>query len=68
MSLKIKILDDLKRSLKEQNKKRLKALRMLQSAIKNKEIELRPESITDKEVFVGCKKTSQAGARVFRSL
>lgn len=59
MSLKVKILDDLKASLKAQNKKRLRALRMLQSAIKNKEIELRPEAIKDEEVLSVIKKQAK---------
>lgn len=59
MSLKQKILDDLKACLKKQDKKRLNTLRLLQSAIKNKEIELRPNDIKDEDVLSVIKKQSK---------
>ena len=56
MSLKEKILQDMKEALKTKEVKRLKALRFLQAAIKNKEIELRPDSITDEQILSVIKK------------
>ena len=56
MSLKEKILQNMKEALKKREVKSLKALRFLQAAIKNKEIELRPDSITDEQVLGVIKK------------
>ena len=56
MSLKEKILQDMKKALKTKEVKSLKALRFLQAAIKNKEIELRPDSITDEQILSLIKK------------
>lgn len=47
MALKEQILKDLNQSIKAQDKSRIKVLRYLTSEIKNKEIELRPSSLTD---------------------
>lgn len=56
MSLKEKILKDREKAMKEQDKDRLKVLRFLYSAIKNKEIEVRPDSLTDEQVIGVVKK------------
>ena len=46
----------MKEALKNKEAKRLKTLRFLQAAIKNKEIELRPESISNEQVLSVIKK------------
>lgn len=51
MDLKQKILDDMKAAMKAQQADRLSAIRMLQAAVKNREIELRPETINDQEIL-----------------
>ncbi len=51
MGLREKILDDIKEAMKSKQAERLSAIRMLQSAIKYREIELRPNAITDQEVM-----------------
>ncbi len=51
MDLKQKILDDMKAAMKSQQADRLSAIRMLQAAVKNREIELRPETINDQEIM-----------------
>lgn len=56
MGLKETILADLKSAMKNQEAVRLSALRFLQSAIKNREIELRPNAITDQDVLSVIKK------------
>lgn len=56
LSLKEKIVQDMKEALKNKEAKRLKTLRFLQAAIKNKEIELRPESIKGEQVLSVIKK------------
>ncbi|MCB0412250.1 MAG: GatB/YqeY domain-containing protein [Bdellovibrionales bacterium] len=57
MSLKEQILSDLKEAMKNKEADRLSAIRFLQSAIKNKEIELRPNAITDEDIMVVLKKS-----------
>lgn len=57
MSLKSKILDDLKTAMKNKEADRLAAIRFLQSAIKNKEIDLRPKEITDNDIMDVLKKS-----------
>ena len=54
--LKEKIVKDMTKALKNKERERLGTLRLLQAAIKNREIELRPEPVTDKEVFSVIKK------------
>tara|TARA_B100001248_G_scaffold262685_1_gene260900 strand:+ start:3898 stop:4338 length:441 start_codon:yes stop_codon:yes gene_type:complete len=54
--MKEQILSDMKTAMKAKDADRLTTLRMLQSAVKNKEIELRPNEITDKEVMEVVKK------------
>ena len=56
MTMKETILADLKTAMKNQEAVRLSALRFLQSAIKNKEIELRPNAIGDQDVLSVIKK------------
>jgi uncharacterized protein YqeY len=58
MSLKEKVLADLKASMKAQNAERLEAIRFFQAAIKNREIELRPETISDQDIVAVAKKLS----------
>jgi uncharacterized protein YqeY len=58
MSLKEKVLADLKASMKAQNAERLEAIRFFQAAIKNREIELRPETISDQDIVPVAKKLS----------
>ncbi|MGE3388064.1 MAG: GatB/YqeY domain-containing protein [Bdellovibrionales bacterium] len=50
MGLKEQILEDMKLAMKSQQADRLSAIRMLQSAVKNREIELRPAAISDQEI------------------
>lgn len=56
MGMKETILADMKTAMKNQDAVKLSALRMLQSAVKNREIELRPNAITDVEVMAVIKK------------
>ena len=51
MSLQKQIIKDTTKALKAKDKPRLKALRLLGSAIKNKEIELRPKPLTENHFF-----------------
>ena len=51
MSLKEKIANDLKAGLKNQDKALVKTLRLLQAAVKNKEIERRPDPIREEDVL-----------------
>jgi uncharacterized protein len=56
VALREQILNDIKEAMKNKQAERLSALRMLQSAVKNKEIELRPNTITDSDIFDVIKK------------
>jgi uncharacterized protein YqeY len=56
MGMKETILADLKVAMKNQEAEKLSAIRFLQSAIKNKEIELRPNAITDADILAVLKK------------
>lgn len=51
MDIRAKILEDVKSAMKERAQVRLDALRFVQSAIKNREIELRPNPISDDEIL-----------------
>jgi uncharacterized protein YqeY len=51
MSLKEKILTDMKEAMKAKDSHRLEVLRFLQSAVRYKEIELRPGLINDAEII-----------------
>jgi len=56
MSLKENILTDIKVAMKEKDAKKLDVLRFVNSQIKNREIEIRPETITDSDVIKVLKK------------
>ena len=56
MEIREKIMTDIKNSMKEKNTLRLNTLRFLQSAIKNCEIDLRPNAITENDVMGVIKK------------
>jgi len=56
MTLKEKILSDIKTAMKEKDSKKLEVLRFVNSQIKNKEIEIRPETLTDSDVLKVLKK------------
>lgn len=51
MELREKIMTDIKQAMRDRDQVRLDSLRFLQSAIKNREIELRPNAITAEEVM-----------------
>lgn len=59
MSLKEKILEDIKNAMKAKEADRLSAIRFLQAAVKNKEIELRPHAITDPDILGVIKKMAK---------
>ncbi len=50
MSLKEHIMADLKTAMKAKDEARLNAVRFVQAAVKNKEIELRPNAITEQDI------------------
>lgn len=56
MEIRDRIMNDIKVAMKEKNQVRLNALRFLQSAIKNREIDMRPNPITHEEVIGVIKK------------
>lgn len=56
MGMKETVLADMKTAMKNQDAVKLSALRLLQSAIKNREIELRPNAITDQDIIAVIKK------------
>lgn len=51
MSIREKIMEDVKNAMKAKESDRLNAIRFLQSAIKYREIELRPNAITDQDIL-----------------
>jgi hypothetical protein len=51
MALREQILNDIKEAMKAKQAEKLSAIRMLQAAIKYREIELRPNEITDQDVL-----------------
>lgn len=59
MALKEKILEDIKNAMKNKEAERLSAIRFLQAAVKNREIELRPNAITDQDVMGVIKKLAK---------
>jgi uncharacterized protein YqeY len=59
MGLKEQILNDIKEAMKNKEADRLSAIRMLQAAIKNKEIELRPNAINDQDILGVIKKAAK---------
>lgn len=56
MSLRETISNDIKTAMKEKNSAKLNALRMVQSAFKNREIELRPAAMPEDEFMLVIKK------------
>jgi uncharacterized protein len=58
MSLREKVLADMKEAMKSKDEVRLGAVRFLQAAIKNREIELRPNAITDQDIIQVVRKMS----------
>lgn len=59
MSLREKILEDIKSAMKNKEADRLGAVRFLQAAIKNREIELRPNAITEQDIVGVIKKMAK---------
>jgi uncharacterized protein YqeY len=59
MGLKDRILEDIKEAMKSKETDRLNTLRFLNSAIKNREIELRPNLINDEEIYGVIKKLAK---------
>lgn len=57
MDLREKIMADIKSAMREKQTVKLNTLRFLQSAIKNREIEMRPNPITPDDVLGVIKKT-----------
>jgi len=51
MTTRERLMADLKEAMKNKDQIRMDAIRFLQSAIKNREIELRPNPITDQEIL-----------------
>lgn len=59
MGIREQILDDIKTAMKAKEAEKLSAIRMLQAAVKYREIELRPNEITDQEVMGVVKKLAK---------
>ncbi len=59
MGIREQILDDIKTAMKSKEAEKLSAIRMLQAAVKNREFELRPNTITDQEVMSVVKKLAK---------
>lgn len=59
MGLREQILDDIKTAMKAKEADKLSAIRMLQAAVKNREIELRPNAITEQDVMGVVKKLAK---------
>ncbi len=59
LSLKEKILEDIKNAMKNKEADRLGAVRFLQAAVKYREIELRPNEINDQEIIGVIKKLAK---------
>jgi uncharacterized protein YqeY len=57
MEIREKIMSDMKEAMKAKDQVRLDTIRFLQSAIKNREIEMRPDPITSEEVVSVIKKS-----------
>jgi uncharacterized protein YqeY len=56
MEIREKIMNDMKTAMREKDQMRLEAIRFLQAAIKNREIEVRPNAITGDDVLSVIKK------------
>lgn len=59
MSIKEQIMADIKTAMKAKDTARVGTLRFISSAIKNKEIEVRPNEITEKDILDVLKKISK---------
>ncbi|MES2770237.1 MAG: GatB/YqeY domain-containing protein [Bdellovibrionota bacterium] len=59
MALKERLLEDIKIAMKAKQPERLEVLRFLNAAIKNREIELRPNPVSDSEVMVVIQKLTK---------
>ncbi len=59
MSLREQVLADMKEAMKNKQADRLSAIRMLQAAIKNKEIEVRPNEMTEQDTLSVVKKLAK---------
>ncbi len=59
MALKERLLEDIKVAMKAKQPERLEVLRFLNAAIKNREIELRPNPVSDSEVMVVIQKLTK---------
>jgi uncharacterized protein YqeY len=59
MSLREKIVHDMKEAMRAKDSLKLNALRMVQSAFKNREIELRPETMSEDECITVIKKLAK---------
>ncbi len=57
MSLKQQISDDTKDAMKARDADKVSTLRFLQAAVKNKEIEIRPNALTDEDVVTVLRKS-----------
>lgn len=57
MSLKVQIMDELKEAMKSKDQVKLSTLRLLNSQIKNKEIDLRPNPISEEDIVAVIKKS-----------
>jgi uncharacterized protein YqeY len=59
MGLKERILEDIKSAMKSKEVERLGAVRFLQAAVKYREIELRPNAITDQDIMAVIRKLAK---------
>ncbi|MGE3974118.1 MAG: GatB/YqeY domain-containing protein [Bdellovibrionales bacterium] len=59
MSIRAKIMEDIKVAMKARDQARMDAIRFLQAAIKNREIELRPNPIKEEEINAVIKKLAK---------
>ncbi len=59
MSIREKLMADLKEAMKSRDQLRLDTIRFIQSAIKNREIDLRPQAIDEPEVLAVLKKMAK---------
>lgn len=59
MGLREQIRDDMKEAMKAKEMDKLNAIRMIQAAFKNREIELRPNEITEEELVGVLKKLAK---------
>ncbi len=56
MAIREKLMEDVKSAMRDKDQVKLNTLRFLQSAVKNREIEMRPNPITEDEVMAVIKK------------